>query len=101
MATISTASLRVRENFTQHGTYANKSINYNQLTNAMEVSFSWKAARFSTLQECPNILWNQKVHYSIHKNPQLFPILSQMNPVHMLPSYLSKIHLYNYPPTSV
>jgi hypothetical protein len=42
-------------------------------------------------QEYPNILWNPKVHYHVHKTLQLVPIVSRMNPVHSTPSYLSKI----------
>jgi hypothetical protein len=52
------------------------------LSYSIEQSPSWEANRFSTSQEIPHILWNQKVHYLINKCPPPFPVLIQINPVH-------------------
>jgi hypothetical protein len=45
------------------------------------------------LKELPNILWNPKFHSLVHKSPPLAPILSQINQIHTIPSYLSKVNL--------
>jgi hypothetical protein len=62
-------------------------------TNSMGLSPSWEAARCAAAQQFHNISWNLKVHYRVHKSPLLVHIPSQINPVHIPRSYLSKIHL--------
>jgi len=49
------------------------------LNYSMEESPSWVANCFSASQEIPQILWNLKVRYHIHKCPPSVPILSQLD----------------------
>jgi hypothetical protein len=67
----------------------------------MELSPSGEAASGAASQELSSIILNPKVYYRIHKSPPLVPILNQINPIHTITFYLSKIR-FNivHPPTS-
>jgi hypothetical protein len=66
----------------------------------MELNRSWEAANCAATQELPSILWNPKAHYLVHKSHPLVTILSQINPINTIPSYISKIYFNIHPPTS-
>jgi hypothetical protein len=53
----------------------------------MEEIPSWEANSHSASQEIAYLSRNMKVHYRVHKDPPLYPILSQMNPVHNFKPY--------------
>jgi hypothetical protein len=69
-------------------------IHYLFLTHSlMQLSLSWQSAICAVTQEIPNILLNPKVrvHYRVHKSPPIVYILSQINPIHTIQSYLRSI----------
>jgi hypothetical protein len=61
----------------------------------------WRSCQLCSHSRCPSVLWNPKVHYRLHKSPPPVSILSQIDPIPTIPSYLSKIN-FNivHPPTS-
>ena len=60
-----------------------------QLTScALQQHSSVKADRCSARQEIPRNVWNPKVHYRVQNSRPLAPILSQMNPFHVLVIHL-------------
>lgn len=61
--------------------------------NTMEKSPFWDIRISPASQEILCILWNQKIHYCVHKSPTIGLVLSQMNPVHAL---LFKAHFNTY-----
>jgi hypothetical protein len=57
----------------------------NEVNNTMEQRPYPKANTSSARQKTARILWARNVHYHVHNDSNLFPILSQINPVHALP----------------
>jgi hypothetical protein len=57
----------------------------------MKLGPSWEAASREATQELHNIIWNQKVHYRVHKSILMVPILYQINAFHTVKSRFSEI----------
>jgi hypothetical protein len=66
--------------------------NYLLISHSIKQRPSSEANRYLASQEIPCILWYPKVHYRINKTSPLVSIQSQINPVHVLPSYFLEIH---------
>jgi hypothetical protein len=62
-----------------------------QISNSTLKSSSWEANSRLASQEIPRHLRHPKVHYRVHNSPPTVPFLSQINPIHTLPPYFSKI----------
>jgi hypothetical protein len=58
----------------------------------MKPSPSREAANCAATREPPSILWNPEVHHRVHISPPPVPILSPIDPIPPIPSYLSKIN---------
>jgi len=63
----------------------------------MEQSDSSEINRFAASQIILRVVWYTIIHYRIHKCTSLFPIRSQLNPVHTTTSqYLKVGHIFSF-----
>jgi hypothetical protein len=69
-----------------------ESLTHSLTHSLMELSPSWEAANCAATRGLPSILWNPEVHHCVHISLPPVPILSQIDPIPTIPSYLSKIH---------
>jgi len=63
------------------------------LKNYTQQSHSAGTTRLSSCHEIHRILWKPEVNHHVHRSLSPVPILSQMNPIHILPSYFFMMHL--------
>jgi hypothetical protein len=64
------------------------------LTYSMVQDIIWKAdLSLSLSKKYPAFLWNPKVHFRVYTSPPLDTILSQLNPVRPIDTYLPNLHL--------
>jgi hypothetical protein len=61
--------------------------------NSTELSPSRETPSCAAAEGFPNNLRCRKVQWRVHESPQLVPTLNDINPVHITPSYISKISL--------
>jgi hypothetical protein len=61
-------------------------------TNSMELSHFSETTISAVTKDLPNMIWSPKVYCYVHNGPPTVPFLSQINSVHITPSYLSTIH---------
>jgi hypothetical protein len=59
----------------------------------MELRTTRESTSYVATRDFHNILWNQNVHYCVHKSSAIVSILSQINSVHTTFLYLYKIHI--------
>jgi hypothetical protein len=67
----------------------------------MKLSPALGVTSCAATQGLPNILWNPKVYYRVHKSSLLVAILIQINSVHTTTSYFFKDLSQYYPLTYV
>jgi len=58
----------------------------------MDESPSWEANIPTASQEIPRIIWNLKVHYSLHSSSPPILTLSQINPLYALLLFLNPLN---------
>jgi hypothetical protein len=66
------------------------------LTNYVEYDPYWEGSSCSNSQEILCLLRNPRLHYHVHNSLPLVPILSQMDPVHTLPTCMDLMPCISY-----
>jgi len=70
-------------------------IMFHSVTNCIMQSLYWEADSRQASREIPHLLLNPKVHYRFHKSPPLFPVLCQLNLIHIFSLYFPTIRSNN------